>query len=255
MKKELLNYMNLPNKKAVLLQSGGLDSNICAAMLTWAGFKVVELFVDYGQSALDRELEMAEKICEYYGHKLVKAKIDIPWFKKLPIVGGTVKSDGVEEIKLNKVDPESYIPLRNHLLISMAGSLAESLKYEYICSGLNGQQNILGKPTGGFVDAHKNFAISLEKSMSEGSTMKHQYRKNFKLLTPLMGMNKSEVITLGFDVGADMSKSWSCYNSGEVPCLHCSSCIGRAEGFALLIADDPLLVELGVEMPKENLFQ
>ena len=255
MKNLLQKYKELPDKKVVLLQSGGLDSCVCATFLKVAGFEVTELFVDYGQSALEKEWEMSQEMAELHNHKLIRAKIDLPWLKTLPIVGGVVLSTGVEEIKQGVVDPESYIPLRNHILLSMAGSLAESLQVKYICTGLNGSQNLLGKPFGGFVDTHPNFAKAIEKSLSEGSAMKHHLNSKFTVLTPLIGKSKPEIIRLGLDIGANMGLSWSCFNSGDVPCCHCSSWIGREEGFVLARALDPLLLDLGVKFPKENLFQ
>ena len=164
MKNLLQKYKALPDKRAVLLQSGGLDSCVCDALVHQAGFEVTELFVDYGQSALEKEWAMSQEMCDLYGHKLIRVSIDLPWLKTLPIVGGTVESTGVEEIKRGVVDPESYIPLRNQILLSIAGSLAESLQIRYVCTGLNGSQNILGKPRDGFVDTHPNFAKALEIS-------------------------------------------------------------------------------------------
>lgn len=255
MKVDLTKYKGYTNKSAVLLQSGGLDSIVCSALLVWAGFNVVNVFIDYGQSALEKEKEMAEKISSKYGHKLEIVKIDIPWFNTLPIVGGEVKSTGVEEIKRNVVDPESYVPLRNHLFLSIAGSLAESREIEYVCTGLNGEQDLFRKPLHGFVDTHKEFTRRVEQSLNEGSVMKHKRKGSFKLLTPLIGMSKPEVILLGEQVGADFEKSWSCFNNGEEPCLHCSSCIGREEGFILANMSDPLLDKLKITVPEGNLFQ
>lgn len=255
MKNLLQKYKALPDKRVVLLQSGGLDSCVCNALLHCAGFEVTELFVDYGQSALEKEWEMSQEMSDLYGHELIRVNIDLPWLKTLPIVGGTVESTGVEEIKRGVVDPESYIPLRNQVLLSIAGSLAESSQIKYICTGLNGSQNLFGRPCGGFVDTHPNFAKAVENSLTEGSVMKHHLNSKFKVLTPLMGKSKPEIISLGFSVNANMSLSWSCFNSGDVPCCHCSSCIGREEGFQLVGKSDPLLLNLGVKFPKNILFQ
>ena len=255
MRSILQKYKAIPDKKAVLLQSGGLDSCVCDALLYRAGFEVIELFVDYGQSALEKEWEMSNEMSDLYSHKLIRVSIDLPWLKTIPIVGGTVDSTGVEEIKRGVVDPESYIPLRNQILLSIAGSLAESLQVRYICTGLNGSQNILGKPRYGFVDTHPNFAKAIEKSLTEGSVMKHHLNSSFEVLTPLMSKSKPEIISLGLELCANMGLSWSCFNNGDVPCCHCSSCIGRAEGFELVGVQDPLLTELKVKFPKNNLFQ
>lgn len=254
MKKQLLNYMNLPEKRAVILQSGGLDSIVVSTLLTWAGFEAVEVFVDYGQKALDKELEYAQRHCDYLGRKLEIVHLDIPWFKNQAIIDGTVDNEGKEFTKNNKVNPDVHISMRNHMLLSIAGSLAESLQYKYICSGLNGYQTLLGRPKLGFVDAHKNFIKKLEKSLNEGSAMKWEYKNKLKLLTPLIGMSKREIIELGFEIFADFENSWSCYNNDDKPCLKCGSCITRAEGFELVFAEDPLLEKLDMKISKNLLF-
>lgn len=255
MKTNVTEYKKIQDKRAILLQSGGLDSCVCDAVLREAGFEVIELFVDYGQSALEKEWEMSKEMADLYNHEIIRVNIDIPWFKTLPIVGGTVESTGIEEINKGIVDPESYIPLRNQILLSIAGSLAESRQIKYVCTGLNGNQNLFGKPLFGFVDTHPNFAKAIEKSLTEGSVMKHHLGSKFEILAPLMSKSKPEIIALGYAVNANMGLSWSCFNSGDIPCCHCSSCIGREEGFILAGRQDPLLINSKIKFPKNNLFK
>lgn len=240
MDKEILNYVNLPNKRVVLLCSGGLDSCVCAHLLTWSGFIIRGVFVDYGQSALKKEWEKTKALSKSLGFKVTRVKIDIPWIKDLPIVGGEVTEDGEIHIQRKEADPDCYIPLRNHILISLAGSLAEKLKFPYICTGIAGWQDILGRPKYGYTDAHRKFADSLEYSLNEGSVFYHQDHRKFKILTPLVSKSKAEIIQLGEEICADFSLSWTCYNGGEKPCGKCPSCIDRANGFRANCLEDPL---------------
>lgn len=256
MNKRNLNTVNLPDKRAIVLQSGGLDSNVCASFLDWAGFvEVVELFIDYGQSAIKKEREMAKKIAEFFGHEFVECKINLPWFSEVALVGGKVAGDGIEYAKKNQIDKESYVPLRNHVFISIAGSLAESRHFKYVCCGVNGSQDILGRPKYGFVDTHQSFIKSIEDSINEGSATKHKDKSKIEIITPLIGMSKRDVIDLGLRIKAPLEHSWSCYNNGNKPCMQCSSCIGRAEGFYSACVDDPLLISLGVKTDFSKLFR
>lgn len=245
--KDLNLYKDFPNKKVVLLQSGGLDSCVCDAFLDDAGFEVTELFIDYGQSALSNERQCAENLADYYKHPLVTAKIDLPWWKELPIVGGVVKSDGSYSRDHETVDPESYIPLRNHIFIGTAFSLAEKLGYPYICVAVDGQQDKHRKPIGDMVDAHAEFIRTIEVSLNEGSAIKHKGKSKITILAPLLGMNKRDIVNLGLKVNAPFEYSWSCYNGGVEPCCSCSSCIGREDAFRRIGLKDPLLVSLGIE--------
>lgn len=234
-------YNRLPNKKVVLLQSGGLDSCVCDSILHAAGFEVVELFIDYGQSALEREWEMAQELADMYNHELKRIHLDLPWWHESPLVGGELKTCDVNPV--DRIEKSSYIPMRNTVLFSVACSLAESLRYPYICTGITGSQTFFGKPKGG-VDAHPNFRKSIEHTFNEGSMYHHKEGGKFTVLAPLLSLSKADVITLGYTFGANMSLSWSCFNGDKMPCGKCSSCVERAEGFYKTGNRDPLLIQL-----------
>ena len=246
-------YEGISDKRAVLLQSGGLDSNICAAILKYYGFEIHHIFVDYGQNSAKNERAMVEKIVKRYGGTLHTCKLELPWLSKSSILVGGVVDDWDADGSLNTLETGVYVPMRNMMLLSIAGSLAESLQIPNICSALDGEQDFDGNPTGGTTDKHPDFVRKVESAITEGSEMKHIYGGKYNILTPLMGRCKSEGVLIGQKFFADMSLSWSCYNSTEVPCGECSACRARAQGFFYAGLKDPLLEKLGIEIDSEKI--
>jgi 7-cyano-7-deazaguanine synthase len=236
-------YNKIKDKRIVLLQSGGLDSNIVAALLSYYHFSIQHLFIDYGQNMLEQERKNARLIVKHYGGKLTETKIDLPWLKEATNLVDNVVNDEGAIGKFNTYDVGTYVPLRNHVLLSIAGSLAEAYKIPNIACAFDGCQNILGKPTGGTTDKHPKFIHRIEQSINEGSAMYHIEHKPIQILTPIMNFYKTDTIQLGLELNADMSISWSCYNKGDKPCGHCSACEDREEAFRVLGIDDPALSE------------
>lgn len=235
----------LKDKRLVLLQSGGLDSCICAALFNTLGFKCEHLYVNYGQSCFSQEYEAARAIAEKYDgvQHLHVVNLNMPWLEtSCSITDGNKVEDGYgDEKSFQAVTSGVYVPLRNHVLISIAGSLAESLKIPYIGVAVDGMQTIFGKPVSPLTDVHKKFVECTEKSLTEGSSLYHIDHHKFKVLAPLAGMFKEDIIKIGAKYNAPFELSWSCYNAGSTPCGKCSSCLQRALGFETAGLFDPAL--------------
>ncbi len=56
---------------------------------------------------------------------------------------------------------------------------------------------------------------------------------------PLIDLDKTAIIRLGVAIDAPLGLSWSCYESGDLPCGVCESCLRRARAFARVGAKDP----------------
>ena len=64
-----------------------------------------------------------------------------------------------------------------------------------------------------------------------------------KIHTPLIDLNKKQIIELGIKLGVDYSQTISCYDpkeSGET-CKECDACILRAKGFKEAGIKDPAI--------------
>lgn len=231
----------IKDKRAVLLQSGGLDSCYMATLLSHFGFEIHHVYIDYGQNSKEQELKAAKKIVERVGGILHCVKLDMPWLEESTVL---VNNQKVEEYdvptKFGCVEAKTYVPLRNHVLISIAGSLAEALDIHYIASGLDGTQDIFGRPNKGTPDKHKRFAKYLERSITEGSTIKHIKKKKIEIIAPIIGSTKEHTIVFGTNVlKAHWEDSWTCYNNSEKPCGVCCACIDRLNHFRNVGIKDP----------------
>lgn len=228
------------DKRVVLLQSGGLDSCYIACLLERYGFEEIHhVFVDYGQNSAEQELKASRKIVEAYGGELHVVKLDMPWLCDSTLLNGHKVEAPVIERQFGAVKYGTYVPMRNAVLLSIASSLAESLKISYIATGLDGSQNLMGTPLGGVTDKHPKFAKMLEKALTEGSAMKHLEKNRIEFITPIMGNDKTQTIQQAKFINCDLSLSWSCYNNGDTPCGDCGSCCDRLEAFEKLGLKDP----------------
>lgn len=246
--KDYFGIVKMPQKEkdkgVVLLQSGGLDSCYLARLFQVLGFKNIHhVFVDYGQNSVNKEWESAQKICEAYTGTLHRVQLNMPWLStSCDLVGNHVVNSRPDlSDRLGAVAGGVYVPMRNHLLISIASSLAESLNIKYIATGIDGAQDIFGRPLHGTPDKHPNFAKKLEKSLTESSCIKHKNHDRIELLCPIIGFEKFETIYFGLHYDCDFSLSWSCYNTGDKPCCHCDACLQRIEAFERLGKKDPIL--------------
>lgn len=226
------------DKRVVLLQSGGLDSNVLASLFKDCGFEMHHIFVDYGQNMKDKELEYARKIVEYYGGTLSEVKLELPWLKDTTCLVDNVVNDSGACDSLNAIKHGTYVPLRNQMLLSIAGSYAEAYQIPFIACAFDGEEDEQGNPTGGTTDKHPTYVQAVVDSLNEGSAYKHVHGKEFTILTPVMGMYKEEIIALGTECNADFSISWSCYNKGDEPCHVCSACELRHLAFKNMGIED-----------------
>lgn len=232
-------YEKFEDKRVVLLQSGGLDSNICASIFNHFGFEIHHLFVNYGQNTAKKELSTVNKVVNHYGGILHTVDLKADWLLDNSLAKGDVR-DVEANGQYNTVFTGVYVPLRNAFLLSLAGSLSEQLEIPYISAALDGLEDFDGVPCSGTTDKHPTFVKSIEAAINEGSSMYHIKGKSFTILTPLMGKYKRDIVKVGKEYNADMSLSWSCYNSYDKPCGVCSACAERKKGFYEAGIKDPL---------------
>ena len=239
-----LGYESITDKRVVILQSGGLDSNIIASVFNYFGFEMHHIFVNYGQNMLEKEREYSKKIAEYYGGTYQEVTLDLPWLHSTTSLVGHVVDDTHEtQSQFNTNLTGAYVPLRNQMLLSIAGSYAEACEIPYIACAFDGAEDEDHIPTGGTTDKHPTFVKKLEDSLNEGSAFYHIKGEKFTILTPVMGLFKPEIIGLGLASEADMSISWSCYNKSDKPCGQCSACKVREEAFKEVEMEDPALCQ------------
>jgi 7-cyano-7-deazaguanine synthase len=208
--------------KAVVLLSGGLDSTVTLADSLRSGNDTTALSFRYGQKHL-RELDSAKAVASYYDIKHMIVDVDLSSFRS----SLTDRSKEIEKDRDNIGSgiPDTYVPARNMIMLSVAAGLCESIDAEMIYIGAN----VIDYS--GYPDCRKEFFDSFETMISKG-TKAGVEGDPIKIVAPILNMTKSEIIRYGKELNAPMHLTWSCYSGGERPCGHCDSCLLRKKGFA-----------------------
>ena len=214
--------MNLCNKLIIILTSGGLDSSTVAGLANRSGAKIVGLAFDYGQRH-KKELKSAEKIAKYFSFEDFKIiKLD------LSIWGGSSLTDSKKDIPkygVNKnIIPNTYVPGRNTIFISVALSYAEAINADFIGLGVNALDY------SGYPDCRPDYLKQFQK-LANLANKRGRDNNPIKLWTPLISLTKEEIFKLAFDNNVPIDQTWSCYSGGQKPCLLCDSCRIRIKAY------------------------
>ncbi len=211
-------------KKAIVLFSGGLDSTTC---LYWAiehGYECEALTVSYGQRH-DREVLAAQMIARNLGVKHHLITLNLPWLVSSSLVD---KNQQIPDVALEDIPkegiPSTYVPGRNLMFLSIAGSLLDSVGADAIIAGPNAID------FSGYPDCTPAFFKSAADALNRGTKM--GVTEGIEVLAPLMRLSKTQIVQLAAKLKVPFELTWSCYAGGQKPCGHCDSCKLRAKGFA-----------------------
>lgn len=214
---------------AIVLMSGGLDSTTVLAYAISEGYDVSGISFDYGQRHRI-ELDASKAIAEHYGIKRRVFRIDLT-----QIGGSSITSNiDVEEGKIGREEvPNTYVPARNIVFLSIAGAYADIENIDTIMIGVNAVDY------SGYPDCRPEFISSMERSLRLGLSR----RQNLKIFAPLQKMSKAEIIGMGMKLKAPYELTRSCYEGGNKACGKCDSCLLRLKGFMESGFTDPIEYE------------
>jgi 7-cyano-7-deazaguanine synthase len=202
-----------------VLLSGGIDSAACLYLLK-DEYQVRALTFEYHGIAR-REVESAKAIAARAG--VVEHR-----FFRLPDLREAADIQGGKFGDL----PPTYIPMRNSIFYSVAGSYAEEKRIPLIVGGHNKDDAKV------FRDARGPFFETLERTLLSGSTILNRQRTRIR--RPLSEKTKVQVVKLAAALGVPFELTWSCYRTGTEPCWNCTGCISRLESFKGAGLLDPL---------------
>ncbi len=223
---------------AIVLMSGGLDSTTVLSYALKHNYSVTGLSFDYGQRHR-RELEASRKIAEFYNIQRIVFRIDLRQMGGSSLTG----DEAVEEGKLERNEvPNTYVPGRNILFLSVAGAYSELIGAKTIMMGVNSVDY------SGYPDCRPGFISSMEQSLQYGLD-----KKDLKIVAPLQYLDKGEIITMGKKNNAPYELTYSCYNGREKACGKCDSCLLRLRGFMEAGEIDPVPYEAYPEFYSEYL--
>ena len=216
---------NLSNKGlAIVLLSGGMDSCVTTAIAN-EEYNIALLHVRYSQRTQTREYKSFCDIADCY--KVPKERVLITELDYLRKIGGSSLTDPDIDVDISfetnaRTDiPQTYVPFRNTHLLSIAVSWAEVIGAEKIYIGAVEQDS----PD--YPDCRKEYYDAFNKLIEVGT----KPSTNINVVTPLIGMKKSEIVKKGVELNAPLHLTWSCYKENERACGKCHSCKLRLNAF------------------------
>ena len=215
---------------AVCLVSGGMDSCVTAAIANDEVSRLAFLHVSYGQLTESRERQAFEAIANHYN----VAQTLIVSIEHLAKIGGSSLTD--KNISVAAADlqsqniPTSYVPFRNAHFLSIATSWAEVINANYIYIGA------VAEDSSGYPDCRPEFYDAFQSAITQGT--KPQTR--IEIRTPVIAMNKAEIVATGQRLAAPLELTWSCYTASEKACGECDSCALRLRAFRVAGITDPI---------------
>jgi 7-cyano-7-deazaguanine synthase len=222
-----------PGAAIVALVSGGLDSMVAAGLAREAGYRLFALTIDYNQRHRI-ELEAAARVAAMLGaERHVVLPLDLSRF------GGSSLTDNAIAVGKDGVGegiPQTYVPARNTIFLSVALGWAEAVGAHDLCIGINALDY------SGYPDCRPEFIAAFE-AMARTATKAGTEGQAFTVHAPLVAMSKADIAREAARLGLDAGLTWSCYDptSDGRPCGSCDSCRLRAKGFEEAGLADPAL--------------
>ncbi len=227
--------------KAIVLMSGGLDSTTVATYAKKVGDEILGLSFNYGQRHLI-EMRSSENVCQNLGIKRKIIEFDM---RQIGASSLTSNIDVAEGNMDRKEIPNTYVPGRNIIFLSVAGAIAETIGAEKLYLGVNSVDY------SGYPDCRPDFIKSMENTLKLG--LAGENSSKLKLVAPLQKLSKCEIVKMGTEYGAPYHLTYSCYRGRTKSCGHCDSCLLRLRGFMEAGIEDPIPYEAYPEFYREFL--
>ncbi|MGB0895267.1 MAG: 7-cyano-7-deazaguanine synthase QueC [Parashewanella sp.] len=211
--------MSTPSK-ALVVFSGGQDSTTCLVQALATYDEVHAITFDYGQRH-DEEIERAKALAvklNIVSHKVM----DVTLLNELAISALTRDSIPVSHTLMENGLPNTFVPGRNILFLTLAGIYAYQLGVDAIITG------VCETDFSGYPDCRNEFVQTMQQALELGMDYK------LHIVTPLMWLNKAETWALADSYQAlDLvrNETLTCYN-GVVGdgCGDCPACDLRSKG-------------------------
>ncbi|KXF79912.1 7-cyano-7-deazaguanine synthase QueC [Enterovibrio coralii] len=214
-------------KKAVVVFSGGQDSTTCLIQALSEFDEVHCITFDYNQRH-KQEIDVARDVANALGatsHKVM----DVGLLNELAISSLTRDNIPVShELQENGL-PNSFVPGRNILFLTLAGIYAYQLGAEAVITG------VCETDFSGYPDCRNDFVQAMNNALVLGMD------RQLDIRTPLMWLNKAETWALADKFGKldfVRDQTLTCYNgvigSG---CGDCPACDLRQKGLVSYLND------------------
>jgi 7-cyano-7-deazaguanine synthase len=228
--------MSLQQKPAVVLLSGGVDSTTTLAIAKHEGFRLHALTFQYAQRHAI-EVEAARRVAQALD---VERHVIVPI--DLRVFGGSALTDEIAVPKGRLLEeiahgiPITYVPARNTIFLAYALAFAEVIGAEDIFFGANVYDY------SGYPDCRPEYVHAFEAMANRATKAAVEGRQRLRIHTPLIDLNKAQIIQRGLHLGVDYGLTHSCYDPSPdgAACGQCDSCLLRLKGFLEAGAADPI---------------
>ena len=226
-----------------------MDSCVTAAIAreTRGRENLALLHICYGQRTERRERRGFDEIADFYGVR-ERLVVQLDHFRAM---GGSALTDEKIAVPENALGapgphgsaiPVTYVPFRNAHFLSVAVSWAEVIGAGAIYIGA------VAEDSSGYPDCRPEYYRVFQELIRVGTRPETEVR----ILTPVIGMKKSEIVRRGLELGAPLDLTWSCYQEEEMACGVCDSCLLRLRAFAEAGANDRIPYRRAVRAGRSN---
>jgi 7-cyano-7-deazaguanine synthase len=208
--------------KALVVFSGGQDSTTCLIQALAQYDEVHGITFDYGQRHRE-EIEIAKALAgklALASHKV----LDVGLLNELAISALTRDAIPVSHELMDNGLPNTFVPGRNILFLTLAGIYAYQLGAEVVITG------VCETDFSGYPDCRNDFIKAMESALVQGMD------RQLKIVTPLMWLSKAETWALADkyrQLELIRNETLTCYNGivGD-GCGNCPACSLRSRGLS-----------------------
>jgi 7-cyano-7-deazaguanine synthase len=205
------------NRIILIPWSGGLDSTASLIMAIESGCSVKTVFFNYGQEYVEKENKTVQQLIKTISNSIEVTK---ERWKAHHVIDISILYKHTQ--KQFNGDWGHIFPLRNYILLKESSLLLKDISYSEIWfSCIQGEIPFSGG------DKSIVFLAEMQKELLS---------ENIILTTPLIGLNKSDIIRWSqqknyrYEI---IKNTLSCFNGEtDVPCGKCQACFNRLVGFA-----------------------
>ncbi|BBE10419.1 exsB protein [Mycoavidus cysteinexigens] len=231
-----------PHSRALVLFSGGQDSATCLAWALQRFHHVETIGFDYGQR------HRVELECRsHFRTRLIETEAFAPWRTRLhgdhlvdlSVFGAISDTAMTRDIQIETLAnglPNTFVPGRNLLFLTVAAALAYRRNLQVLVAGM------CETDFSGYPDCRDDTVKALQVALNLGMD------RRFVIETPLMWLDKAQTWQLAYTLGGPLlvdlvrRETHTCY-LGERNTLHdwgygcgeCPSCALRKQGYTAFV--------------------
>ena len=210
------------NEPTILMMSGGPDSATLAYLAKSSeeayGDCLHGVYLKSGHQSDDAEIDAANATLKHIGATL-----------EIIDISHSVAALGNKRVLIHS--QSNIMRFGNAIALSIVSAYAFQVNAKNILIGLHKD------------DADESREYTRDFIDLIESATKVEDAEGLKIITPFLGMTKSEVFKIGTDLGVDYSSTWSCIRIGEKHCGLCGACRARRKAFNDIKVKDPTFYE------------